>query len=110
MDDELWCGPDKPVNAVPPGLRLDRAILGTTLLLIATAALTCCMCYYTTARMTADTHFDVLNPSAERIAQYIIDTIVHEALPEDARRRIDVGRAVVDHDQLHVETSGDLLE
>ncbi len=40
--------------------------------------------------------FDVLNPSAERIAQYIIDTMLHEALPEAARRRIDVGCAVVE--------------
>lgn len=40
--------------------------------------------------------FDELNPSAERIAQHIIDTIVHEALPEHARRRIDVGRAIVE--------------
>lgn len=40
--------------------------------------------------------FDVLNPSAERIAQHIIDTVVHVALPESARRRIDVGRAIVE--------------
>lgn len=40
--------------------------------------------------------FDEWNPSAENIARHIINTIVHEALPEEARRRIDIGRAIVE--------------
>lgn len=40
--------------------------------------------------------FDEWNPSAENIARHVINTIVHEALPEEARRRIDVGRAIVE--------------
>ena len=40
--------------------------------------------------------FDVINPSAECIAKHIIETIVHEALPADARSRIEWGRAVLE--------------
>ncbi|HBZ97611.1 MAG TPA: 6-carboxytetrahydropterin synthase QueD [Phycisphaerales bacterium] len=40
--------------------------------------------------------FDVINPSAECIARYIIETIVHEALPSSARSRIEWGRATLE--------------
>ena len=40
--------------------------------------------------------FDTLNPSAESIARHIIETIVHEALPAPARRRIEWGRATIE--------------
>ena len=40
--------------------------------------------------------FDEWNPSAENIARHIITTIVHESLPEEARRRIEIGRATVE--------------
>ncbi len=40
--------------------------------------------------------FDEWNPSAENIARHIINTIVHEALPKEARQRIDIGRAIVE--------------
>ena len=40
--------------------------------------------------------FDVLNPSAECIARHIIETILHHALPVDARGRIEWGRAILE--------------
>ena len=40
--------------------------------------------------------FDVINPSAECIARYIIETIVHEALPSSARSRIEWDRATLE--------------
>lgn len=40
--------------------------------------------------------FDEQNPSAELIARHIINTILLEALPKPARKRIEVGRAVVE--------------
>tara|TARA_Y100001978_G_C23588961_1_gene382867 strand:- start:244 stop:657 length:414 start_codon:yes stop_codon:yes gene_type:complete len=40
--------------------------------------------------------FDIINPSAECIARYIIETIVHEALPSSARSRIEWGRATLE--------------
>ena len=40
--------------------------------------------------------FDVINPSAECIARYTIETIVHEALPSSARSRIEWGRATLE--------------
>ena len=40
--------------------------------------------------------FDEQNPSAELIARHIIDTILFEALPKPARKRIEIGRAIVE--------------
>lgn len=40
--------------------------------------------------------FDEQNPSAELIAKHIIDTVIFEALPKPARKRIQIGRAIVE--------------
>ena len=40
--------------------------------------------------------FDVLNPSAELIARHVINTVLRDALPESARNRIEIGRAIVE--------------
>ncbi|MAB83403.1 MAG: 6-carboxytetrahydropterin synthase QueD [Phycisphaerae bacterium] len=40
--------------------------------------------------------FDEWNPSAENIARHLIEAIVHQRLPEEARDRIEAGCAIVE--------------